>query len=79
MFFTDEDGCPIIEPLNSDGLEVYFRKLKLRQQAKGIDGFICSVIDDQKKRYSIVLRDVLEVVSAGDEYAKQLRQQTGDL
>ncbi|MGJ8681636.1 hypothetical protein [Paraglaciecola sp.] len=37
LFFCDEDGCPIIEPLNSDGLESWIEAHNLEQQAKGVN------------------------------------------
>lgn len=33
--FCDEDGCPIIEPLNSDGLVSWLQVHILEQQARG--------------------------------------------
>ena len=47
-FFVDEDACPLIEPLSSNGLEVYFRKLKLNQQAKGVEDFTAIICGDGK-------------------------------
>lgn len=37
LFFTDQDACPIIEPLNSHGLDSWFKVFNLQQQAKGVE------------------------------------------
>lgn len=45
LFFCDEDGCPIIEPLNSDGLESWFKAHNLKLKKNSILEFVDAVKD----------------------------------
>lgn len=70
LFFTDEDACPIIEPLNSKGLDSWLKSNNLKQQAKGIE--------DAKEE--IIMRDIYH--SAPDVLqgmANKLRNQAKEL
>jgi hypothetical protein len=40
LFFCDEDGCPIIEPLNSDGLVSWLQAHNLEQHIKSINNAV---------------------------------------
>lgn len=48
LFFTDQDACPIIEPLNSHGLQKWLKAHNLEQQAKGVEDLVNAELDKLK-------------------------------
>jgi DNA-binding transcriptional MerR regulator len=45
LFFCDEDGCPIIEPLTSDGLEKWLVERDIEMKIKGYQECIFEVAE----------------------------------
>lgn len=75
LVFCDEDGCPLIEPFNSDGLSKWIESFKLTQQAKGISDFKEWVYKTDKNKSGLDVRDI----DLADLFIESLLEQAKEL